>query len=402
MGQSTQMRSLVIRDACLADGLSPDLRMGVSLRIDGDRIAWIRANDDADPQGAEFLDGGGATIVPALVDCHSHLTMPGGSHWIERAADPPERLLEVARENARRLVHAGVLWARDVGAPAAPYNGATRALSLSVREELQGVTGQPYIRAAGTWIAKAGYLTLTVPVADGDALLAAGLKQLDQGTDFVKIMLDGPDRSQTSPFTVDEVRRLCDAVHARGARITAHSTFLDGARVAATAGVDSIEHGFELDDDVARILAAHRVTLVSTLSVLASWAGFAHTTTIERFTSDEGRARIARRRESAFAAIGAARRAGVRIAAGSDFGGGSVRAGHLAWEVELLVEAGLMPWEALGAATHCGGDLLGERWAGRVEEGGPADFLLVHGDPLSDPRALWRAWAVFQRGQRVA
>ena len=111
---------------------------------------------------------------------------------------------------------------------------------------------------------------------------------------------------------------------------------------------------------------------------------------------------MAARREGAFAAIKAAQRAGVRIAAGSDFGGGSVRAGHLAWEVEQLVEAGLEPHGALAAVTWRGGELLGIDHAGRIRQGDPADLVLVHGDPLSDPRALWRVWAVFQGGERIA
>src|SRR4029077_10228395 len=120
------------------------------------------------------------------------------------------------------------------------------------------------------------------------------------------------------------------------------------------------------------------VTLVSTLSVLSSWQGFATTTDQDRFASPEGRQRIAERRESAEHSIGLARAAGVAIAAGSDFGGGSVRAGHLAWEVECLVRAGLEPWEALGAATWRGGDVLGDPYAGRLVPGGPAHFTLVH------------------------
>jgi imidazolonepropionase-like amidohydrolase len=68
----------------------------------------------------------------------------------------------------------------------------------------------------------------------------------------------------------------------------------------------------------------------------------------------------------------------------------------------MLVQAGLEPWEALAAATRHGGELLDEPHAGRLEAGGPADLVLVHGDPLSDPAALWRVWAVFQRGVRVA
>src|SRR5437660_7912558 len=120
----------------------------------------------------------------------------------------------------------------------------------------------------------------------------------------------------------------------------------------------------ELDDAIARTMRANNVALVSTLSVLASWATFERTTRIERFTSEEGRQRLAARREGAFAAIKAAHRAGARIAAGSDFGGGSVRAGHLAWEGELVVEAGAEPPEALAAGPRRGGGGAGAPPAG--------------------------------------
>jgi len=390
---------LLIHDACLADGHSSVLQIGVSLMIEQGRIAWVRPADDADPDGADTLDGGGATIVPAFVDAHSHLTMPGGSHWIERGSDPPDELRDVARRNAARLAQAGILWARDVGSPAGSDG---RAISLQVRDELAGHAGAPYIRVAGTWIATDGYLPMTVAVKDGDGLAAAAVAQLDSGTDFVKIMLDPPGRADHCPFSVDDVRKASDAVHRRGRKITAHATILDGARVGAEAGVDAIEHGMELDDAIAATMHANKVVLVSTLSVLASWATFGETTRIERFTSEEGRRRLAARREGAVAAIKAAHRAGVPIAAGSDFGGGSVRAGHLAWEVELLIEAGLQPHEALAAATWRGGELLGIDHAGRLREGDPADLVLVHGDPLGDPRALWRVWAVFKAGERIA
>jgi imidazolonepropionase-like amidohydrolase len=388
---------LLIRDLAFADGTSADLQLGIGLLVEGSQIRWIGPSEEADSTGADILDGGGATLIPALVDAHSHLTGPGGSHWIERFSDPPDRLRQVGRENAKRLVQAGILWARDVGAPIADG----RPVNLAIRDELLDQIGQPYVRAAGTWVAKTGYLPITIEVDDGGGLLRAAMAQLDGGADFVKIMLDAPRGEQTAPFSVDEVARVVQAVHARGKRITSHATIVDGARVAALAGVDSIEHGFQLDDDIARTMAANNVAMVSTLSVLASVATFARTTRIERFASEEGRRRNADRREQAFASIEIARRAGVRIATGSDFGGGSVRAGHLAWEIELLVQAGLQPWEALAAATWRGGELLNEPNAGRVKPGGPADFVLVHGDPLSDPAALWRVWAVFQRGIRV-
>jgi imidazolonepropionase-like amidohydrolase len=391
--------SVLIRDLAMADGSSAQLQLGIAVRVEGDKIAWIGPTEEADLRAAdEVIDGGGATLVPGMVDAHSHLTGPGGSHWIERFSDPPQTLRKVGQENAQRLVQAGILWARDVGAPTVDSG----PLNLELREQLRNQHAQPYIRAAGTWLAKTGYLPITIGVEDGAQLLQAAMHQLDLGADFVKIMLDAPAGDVTSPFSVEEVTAVVGAVHARGKKITAHATIHDGARVAAAAGVDSVEHGFAIDPGIARTMAANGVALVSTLSVLASTETFSRTTRLERFTSEAGLRRLADRREQAFAAIKSVRVAGVRIATGSDFGGGSVRAGHLAWELELLVEAGLEPWEALAAATRNGGELLGEPDAGCVRSGGPADFVLVHGDPLSDPAAMWRVWAVFQRGARVA
>ena len=251
------------------------------------------------------------------------------------------------------------------------------------------------MRAAGTWVTRAGALPsgLGAEVEDGAGLLAAALGQLDDGADFVKLYLDGPDK-ETSPFTVDEVRAVVEAAHQRGAKVTAHSGLLPGARVGAEAGVDSLEHGFQLDADIAATMAANAVALVSTLAVLESWRSFARITTLPRFAEPAGRAQIAARREWAHESVRLAARAGVLIAAGTDFGGGSLRANQLAWEVECLVTAGLPPWQALAAATRNGGTLLGEPDAGVLREGGPADLVLVHGDPLSDPAALWRVWLV--------
>jgi hypothetical protein len=89
-----------------------------------------------------------------MVDAHSHLTLPGGSHWIDRAGDPTDRLLATAEDNARLLRQAGVRWARDVGAPV--RDG--RALSLTVRERWRGRPGDPCVRVAGGWLARTGSL----------------------------------------------------------------------------------------------------------------------------------------------------------------------------------------------------------------------------------------------------
>lgn len=385
------------RDASLADGRSPNLRRGVSVLTENGRITWIRDSGDEGPvpDQAHIVDAGGTTIVPGLVDGHSHLTLPGGSHWIDRAFDTAETLLEVAEANADLQMRSGVRWARDVGSPRRSVGGtAERALALTVRDRWRGRRDRPYVRAAGTWIATPRALPAGLPVeaADADELLARVTGQLDDGADFVKLYLDGPD-PETAPWTAAEVGRVAEAAHRRGAKVTAHASRLSGARVAAEAGIDSIEHGFELDADTAATMARNKVTVVTTLTVMRSWLTFGSTTTIDRFADPKP---IRERLERAMDSVRIAQAAGVTIVGGTDFGGGSARANMLPWEFESLVESGLQPWEALASVTWRGGELLGEPDAGVIREGGPADFSLVHGDPLSDPTALWRVWRVAQ------
>ncbi|MGN6677184.1 MAG: amidohydrolase family protein [Streptosporangiaceae bacterium] len=387
--------------ASLADGLSSTLRGPVTVAVDGGVITGI-LDDDGDGAAAagftgKVVDASGATIVPGFVDCHSHLTLQGGAQWIARGGDPTPDLIEAAEQNAAALVRSGVRWVRDVGSPRRSDggDGRDRALALGLRDRWRGRDGYPYIRAAGTWLTKAGTLPagLAIEVTDADGLLAAALGQLDDGADLVKLYLDGPETG-TAPWSADEVRKVVAAVHARGATVAAHGSGLANCKLAADAGVDTLEHGFALDADIAATMAAGGVTLVSTLSVMHSWLTFGATTTIERFTDVTSRSAITERLEMAEESVRIAFRAGVAIAAGSDFGGGSVRAGHLAWEVQALVQAGLEPWQALGAATWQGGSVLGDPDAGRIKVGGPAHFTLVHGDPLADPAALWRVWRV--------
>jgi imidazolonepropionase-like amidohydrolase len=389
------MRTLY-RDAVFADGRSSTLVHGQAVLVVDHRIEFLGPDDEAPKAGkATVIDAGGSTIVPGMVDAHSHVTLPGGSHWIDRIGDNTGRLLEAAEHNGDLMVRSGTRWARDVGSPRRTHEHRERALALAVRDSWHGRRDRPYIRAAGTWITREGVLppNVSVEASDADALVAAVERELDDGADHVKLYLDGPDLD-TPPWTAHEVERAVAAAAARGAIATAHATQLAGARVGVEGGVACIEHGTRLDADLVTLMAARGTFVVPTLTVLASWQTFAATTRIERFTAEESVGRIAERKEAAFESVRLARQAGVRIAAGTDFGGGSARANQMPWEVGQLVEAGLEPWEALAAATWVGGELLGEPDAGVVRQGGPADFFLVHGNPLDDPAALWRVWRV--------
>src|SRR5205823_13925561 len=128
--------------------------------------------------------------VPSMVDTHSHVTLPGGRHWIDLSFHAPALLLEVAEHNGDLPSRAGVRWARDVGSPQAidPRDGRKRALALRVRERWRADPTRPKMRVAGTWIAHSGVLQpgRDIEADDGPALLAAAKAQLYDGADLLK------------------------------------------------------------------------------------------------------------------------------------------------------------------------------------------------------------------------
>jgi imidazolonepropionase-like amidohydrolase len=396
-------RRILYREGALTDARSAMLQVGVSILVEDGVIRWIRPSDDEGDRGPksglEVVDASGATFVPGMVDGHSHLTLPGGAHWIDRVTDAPGVATHVAEHNAGLLSRSGVRWARDVGSRTAkdPVDGRTRGLALGVRDRWRasGKRAYPYVRAAGTWISRPDVLPdgIALEAANADELLALAMRQLDDGADFIKLYLDGPD-SNVSPWTASEIKRVVSAAHARDKRVTAHSSRIAGARAGVTAGVDSLEHGEEIDAELAAKMAKQGTFVVSTLAVLASFGTFAKTTRIAHFTTAARRTAYKDRLAKVSASMKLAHGAGVRIATGTDFGGGSTRANQLFWEVALLARAGLQPWEALAAATWRGGEILGEPDAGVIAEGKPADFFVVHGDPCSDATAVSRVWRV--------
>lgn len=365
-------RGTLIRVGALADGRSTALQRNVSLLIRDGRITYVGPRDgEPDVRNSEVLELPG-TLIPGLVDCHAHLTGPGGLDYLTRLQDPDAILRARAIENAKVLVRTGVLTVRDVG--------AVRRLNITLRDELRGRPDAPLIQAAGTWIGRRGrYVSFAVQVDDAASLREAALAQLDAGADLVKIAVDGATGSPAT-FSASELRPAVEAVHARGKRVAVHAQGL-GALAAAEAGVDTIDHGYSIDRATAERMGS-RTALVSTLSVPLAFNDSAE---LERGLN----------------AVRVARAAGVRIATGTDFGGGPPRVGDHARELELLVRAGLQAHEALASSTWIAGDVMGLPHAGRLAAGAPADLSVVDGDPLSDVAVVRRVLAVFHDGVRV-
>jgi imidazolonepropionase-like amidohydrolase len=385
---------VLVQDAALADARGPRLAERVSVLVRDGRIAglWHGEPDPAALQDAVVIDASGATLLPGLVDMHGHVVLSGGARHRDRLTDDTETMLRVAEENGAAAFASGVRWIRDLGSSMRTVDGAAPApLAVTVRDQWRARADRPFVVAGSTWITCPGYLGdgVGIDAPDGGALPALALAQLETGADFVKLYLEGPEPEEC-PWTVEEVARAVKAVHAEGRKVAVHAVSHAAAQVAAAAGVDTLDHGFELDDEIARTMAGNGVALVTTLSALRVFADYS---TLAPWTRHGPL--LAERLEQlrvAGESVGVALAAGVTVVAGSDQGGGSVRAGHLALELELLAQAGLSPVDALAAVTWRAGEVLGIPEAGRIEVGEPATFLLVHGNPLEDPSALWRVW----------
>jgi imidazolonepropionase-like amidohydrolase len=202
----------------------------------------------------------------------------------------------------------------------------------------------------------------------------------------------GPHLSQ---YTLEETRAAVDEAHKAGIRITTHAHGAEGMRIAAEAGVDSIEHATLLDQRTIRLIKDRDVALVPTFSALHA--------IIENAAKLPDRV-MARAREVAakhHEGVRAAHKAGVRIAAGTDAGTPFNRHERFALELRYLNETGLTREDALAAATRGSADVVGRERAGRIAAGSHADFVFLTGDPTRDLEVVLKPKAVWVRGTPV-
>ncbi len=351
---------------------------GVVLPEGEHRDVWVRdGRFTFEPvPGAETVTRGG-WLVPGLVDAHCHVGVgPGGAH-----VEDPEAL----RKQALDERDAGVLALRDCGSPV-----DTRFLD----DELD----LPRIIRAGRHIAAPRRYMPDLAVEVEPAALADEVRvQARRGDGWVKLVGDWIDRGvgDLAPeFPADALVEAIAAAHDEGARVTAHTFGTDALPGLIAAGIDCIEHGTGLTEELIADMAARGTAVVPTLVNVENFPGFAaageqrfpaYASTMRRLYAQSG------------AVVRAAFEAGVPVYAGTDAGGG-IEHGSIAAEVRALHEAGLPAEAALAAASWSARTWLG---LGGIEEGAPADVVVYDTDPRADLDTLQRPQRMVLRGRVV-
>jgi imidazolonepropionase-like amidohydrolase len=371
--------------------------------VEGERIraAGPRASVVV-PAGARVIELGDRTLLPGLFDMHVHLssgsTRPKrfAQYFFDGVADSTLR----AADNARATLAAGFTSVRSAG----DNDYIDVALDKAIAG---GFAVGPRIVPAGYQISMTGGHGDDVGfppgvfehgpeqgIADGPQLLLRAVRyQIKHGARVIKMMVTGGvsgfERTlDMQQFSEEEMRTVVEEAKRNRLKVMAHAEALAGTLAALRAGVDSIEHGSQLDDEAIRLMKEKGTFMVPTPLVGA-----------EDITTDypeEIQAKSREERRRAAVSLGKAIRAGVKIAYGTD--AGAMPHGHNARQFAMLVEAGMSPLAAIRSATLAAADLLGVSDRGALEPGLLADVVAVPGDPLADVRALERVDFVMKGG----
>lgn len=375
-------------------------RPGLDVGIEGGQIVAVGPS----LQGDQVIDLAGCTVMPGLIDAHVHLAMAGPVEPDVTQAQSQER---VAR-NARALLEAGVTTARDVSGPAEPLLAQRERCAQDPGAGPQLLVcceGIATVDGHGTEFAGSAKIVSEV---DGPEQARQAVRRLKQiGADWVKVMLNGAD--DQLELTEDELRAIVEEAQLQTIPVAAHASNPKAVALAVRCGVDSIEHGNDIDDDLAAQMVSSGIALVTTTYVYRAGAGCAHShggpglvdplIAFEPRVREQVRSILAARVAGHEQALPAAVRAGVRVVVGTDAVVGPI--GMVADELRELVVLGLTPAEALRAATAAGAELLRLPDRGRIAEGLRADLLLVRGRPDEDLGTLGAPVLVMRGGAIV-
>jgi len=370
--------------------------------IAGERIT-AAGSKLAIPAGARVIDLGNKTLLPGLIDAHTHLTgNPEDAGYSSVRISVPRAALAGAK-NARLTLKAGFTAARDVGAD----GYADIALRDAIND---GDIPGPRISASGPALGITGghcddtmhapqYNAVALGVADGvDEVIKKTRQNIKYGADVIKICATGGvlsmgDDPRASQYTLDEMKAIVGEAHRLGRKVAAHAHGGDGIRLAVQAGVDSIEHGSYIDEEGIKLLRERKTWLVPTL-YLGDWL-IDNAEAIKLPQPLLVKAKVVL--PAARVNIGGAIKAGVPIAFGTD--AAVYPHGLNGREFAVLVKLGMTPLQAIRTATVNASELLG--WAdriGTIEAGKFADLIAVDGAPLKDVTELERVQWVMKGG----